>query len=187
MDHVHESAWWMTGPLIVLSVGAVFAGMLLHGSFIGPDWQEYWGLSIFNAPGNHVMHDMEEIPGWAALLPLLLAVAGIATAYWWYMFQPGIPAMMAERFGPVYRLFLNKWYFDELYDRIFVQPTFALSRVLWHVGDTEIIDGMPNGIAALAADGSRQVVKLQTGSLALYAFVMLIGVVALTTIYMLFR
>jgi NADH-quinone oxidoreductase subunit L len=59
--------------------------------------------------------------------------------------------------------------------------------VLWHVGDQEIIDGMPNGIAALAADGSRQVVKLQTGSLALYAFVMLIGVVSLMTVYLLFR
>jgi NADH-quinone oxidoreductase subunit L len=187
MDHVHESAWWMTGPLIVLSIGALFAGMLLHEAFIGPDWQQYWGLSIFNAPDNHVLHDMEFVPFWAHVTPLVLGLIGIAIAYWWYMFQPGIPAMMAERFGPVYRLFLNKWYFDELYDRLFVRPAFALSRVLWHVGDQEIIDGMPNGIAALAADGSRQVVKLQTGSLALYAFVMLIGVVSLMTVYLLFR
>jgi NADH-quinone oxidoreductase subunit L len=187
MDHVHESPLVMTGPLMVLAAGALFAGMLLHNAFIGPDWQQYWGLSIFNAPHNHVMHDMEEVPEWAALLPLILAIGGIALAYWWYMFNPAIPVRLAERFPAVHMFFVNKWYFDELYDRIFVQPTFRLSRFLWHVGDSEIIDGMPNGVAALAADGSRQVVKLQTGSLALYAFVMLIGVVALVSVYLVFR
>jgi NADH-quinone oxidoreductase subunit L len=187
MDHVHESPWVMTGPLMVLAVGALFAGMLLHTSFIGPDWQNYWGLSIFNAPDNHVLQDIEEVPAWASLLPLLLGIGGIAVAYWWYMFQPAIPARLAARFPAVYQFLLNKWYFDELYDRIFVKPAFALSRFLWHTGDAEIIDGMPNGIASLAADGSRQVVKLQTGSLALYAFVMLIGVVALVTVFLMFR
>ena len=131
MDHVHESPLWMTGPLMVLSVGALFAGMLLHNSFIGPDWQNYWGLSIFNAPHNHVMHDMEEVPEWAALLPLLLGIGGIAMAYWWYMFNPAIPARLAARFPGVYQFLLNKWYFDELYDRIFVQPTIPpVARVV---------------------------------------------------------
>jgi NADH-quinone oxidoreductase subunit L len=187
LDHVHESPLVMTGPLMVLAVGAVFAGMLLHQDFIGPDWQSYWGLSIFNAPDNHVLHDMEDVPAWAALLPLLLGIGGIAVAYWWYMFQPGIPARLAARFPAAYQFLLNKWYFDELYNRIFVQPTIRLSRVLWQVGDAGIIDGMPNGAASLAADGSRQIVKLQTGSLALYAFVMLIGVVFLITVFLLFR
>jgi NADH-quinone oxidoreductase subunit L len=176
MDHVHESPLVMTGPLMVLAAGALLAGMLLHTAFIGPDWQSYWGLSIFNAPSNHVMHNMEDVPEWAALLPLVLALGGIALAYWWYMFQPQIPVRLAARFPAVHQ-----------YDRIFVQPAFWLSRFLWHVGDSEIIDGMPNGVAALAADGSRQIVKLQTGSLALYAFVMLIGVVALVSVYLLFR
>jgi NADH-quinone oxidoreductase subunit L len=187
MDHVHESPLVMTGPLMVLAAGALFAGMLLHGAFIGPDWQQYWGLSIFNAPDNHVMADMEDVPRWAALLPLLLALCGIATAYWWYAFQPSMPARMAARFPAVYQFLLNKWYFDELYDRVFVQPTFRLSRFLWQTGDAEIIDGMPNGVASLAAEGSREVVKLQTGSLALYAFVMLIGVVALITVFLVVR
>jgi NADH-quinone oxidoreductase subunit L len=187
MDHVHESTVWMTGPLVVLAMGALFAGMLLHEAFIGPDWQVYWGLSIFNAPHNHVMHDMEEVAAWARLLPLFLGIGGIAVAYWWYMFQPAIPAKLAARFPAAYQFLLNKWYFDELYDRIFVQPAFRLANFLWKTGDAEIIDGMPNGVAAIAADGSRQVVKLQTGSLALYAFVMLIGVVALVTVYLVVR
>jgi NADH-quinone oxidoreductase subunit L len=187
MDHVHESPLVMTGPLMVLAAGALLAGMLLHTAFIGPDWQSYWGLSIFNAPDNHVMHNMEDVPEWAALMPLVLAIGGIALAYWWYMFQPQIPVQLVARFPAVHAFLLNKWYFDELYDRVFVQPAFRLSRFLWHVGDAEIIDGMPNGVAALAADGSRQIVKLQTGSLALYAFVMLIGVVAMVSIYLVFR
>jgi NADH-quinone oxidoreductase subunit L len=187
MDHVHESPLVMTGPLMVLAVGALVAGMLLHEAFIGPDWQQYWGLSIYNAPTNHVLAELDHVPLWAHSTPLILGLLGIAMAYWWYMFQPGIPVRMAARFPAVYRFLLNKWYFDELYDRIFVQPAFRLSSFLWQVGDAEIIDGMPNGVAALTADGSRQVVKLQTGSLALYAFVMLIGVVALVSVYLLFR
>ena len=187
MDHVHESPLWMTGPLMVLAVGALFAGMLLHYDFIGGGWPAYWGLSIFNAPNNHIMHDMEDVPAWAALLPLLLGIAGIAMAYWWYMFQPAIPARVAGAFPAVYRFLLNKWYFDELYDLIFVRPAFRLAGLLWHVGDAGIIDGMPNGIASLTVDGSRQAVKLQTGSLALYAFVMLIGVVALVSLYLVLR
>jgi NADH-quinone oxidoreductase subunit L len=186
MAHVHESPLVMTGPLMVLAVGALIAGFTLHNAFIGEDWRSYWGLSIFNAPSNHVLANIESVPLWASVLPLALGLLGIAIAYWWYMFRPEIPVRMAARFPGVYQFLLNKWYFDELYDRIFVQPTIRLSRVLWQVGDAGLIDGMPNGIATLAVDGSRQVVKLQTGSLALYAFVMLIGVVALITVFLLF-
>jgi NADH-quinone oxidoreductase subunit L len=187
MDHVHESPLVMTGPLMVLAIGALFAGMLLHEPFIGPDWQAYWGISIYNAPDNHVLAEMDSVPAWAHATPLVLGLLGIAMAYWWYMFQPRIPAMMAARYPGVYRFLLNKWYFDELYNYLFVQPAMKLARGLWQIGDAGVIDGMPNGLATLTDDGSRQVVKLQTGSLALYAFVMLIGVVLLLTIFLMFR
>jgi NADH-quinone oxidoreductase subunit L len=187
LEHVHESPPVMTGPLILLAVGAVFAGFLLKPYFIGEDWPAFWMGSIGQAAGNHIMHEMEEVPGIVSLLPSIVGLAGIAVAYWFYMFSPSIPGMLAARFGPVYRFLLNKWYFDELYDRIFVQPTFALARLLWHVGDETIIDGMPNGAASLAAGGSRQIVKIQTGSIAVYAFSMLIGLVLLVSIFLLFR
>ena len=87
----------------------------------------------------------------------------------------------------LFRSLLNKWYFDELYDRIIVQPVFRLSDMLWKVGDATLIDGVPNGLAELATDGSRQAVKLQTGNVAAYAFSMLIGVVALISVFLLFR
>ena len=87
----------------------------------------------------------------------------------------------------VYRFLLNKWYFDELYDRIFVRPAGRLARGLWQVGDAKLIDGVPNGIAALTSDGSAQVVRIQTGSIAVYAFTMLIGLVLLVSTLLLFR
>ncbi|HUZ64249.1 MAG TPA: NADH-quinone oxidoreductase subunit L [Acetobacteraceae bacterium] len=187
MAHVHESPLVMTGPLILLAIGAAVSGYLLHGFFIGGNWHAFWRSSIFNAPGNHIMTAMDHVPAWASLTPTVLGVLGIATAYLFYMFAPGIPAMLATRFAPIYRFLLNKWYFDELYDAIFVRPTIRLSRILWHVGDETIIDGVPNGAASLAVEGSVQVVKVQTGSIATYAFTMLIGVVLLVAVFLLFR
>jgi len=116
-----------------------------------------------------------------------MGLLGIATAYAAYMFQPWIPAWFARTFRPLYLLAYNKWYFDELYDFLFVRPTFWLARNLWQIGDATLIDGAPNGMAEIAAGSSRQVVKIQTGSIAVYAFVMLIGVVLLLGLYMLVR
>jgi NADH-quinone oxidoreductase subunit L len=187
MDHVHESPAVMTGPLIVLALGAALTGIVFHGWFIGEDWLEFWRGSIVNASTNTVMHDMEAVPLLASLLPALVGLVGIALAYVMYVFVPTLPARMAAAVPGLYRFVLNKWYFDELYDRVFLRPTQWLARVLWHVGDETLIDGMPNGIASLAADGSAQVVRIQTGSIAVYAFTMLIGLVLLVSIFLIFR
>ena len=96
-----------------------------------------------------------------------------------------MPVLLAEALQPLYRFLLNKWYFDELYNAVLVRPSLRLARLAWQVGDATLIDGMPNGIAALTADGSAQMVKLQTGSIAVYAFVMLIGVVVLSFVVLL--
>jgi len=101
--------------------------------------------------------------------------------------QPALPARLAAAVPRVYDFVLNKWYFDELYNAIFVRPAIWLARVLWQVGDAQVIDGIPNGIAALTSDGSAQVVRIQTGSIAVYAFTMLIGLVLLVSIFLLFR
>jgi NADH-quinone oxidoreductase subunit L len=187
MEHVHESPLWMTGPLMVLTVGAVFAGWAFVDYFIGPDNASFWAGSIFNRLSNHVLADRENIPTLISLLPTILGVFGIALAYVMYMFVPTIPARLAAQFGPVYRFLLNKWYFDELYNFLFVGPANWLARTLWHVGDETLIDGLPNGAASMAAGGSSQVVRIQTGSIAVYAFSMLIGLVLLVSIFLLFR
>jgi NADH-quinone oxidoreductase subunit L len=187
LEHVHESPPVMIVPLLFLATGAVIAGKLLAPLFIGDDWQAFWNGSIFNAPTNHVLADLETVPAWAEMAPLVFGLAGIGLAYVMYMAFPLLPMQLATKFRGIYLFLLNKWYFDELYDAIFVQPTIRLSRMLWQTGDATLIDGVPNGLAELAVDGSRQAVKIQTGSLAVYAFVMLIGVVLLVGIFLVSR
>ena len=186
MAHVHESAPVMTIPLIVLALGAIGAGWLFRGQLIGEDWAAFWNGSIAIGTDNHALRAMEGVPGWVSLAPTVVGLLGIATAYVFYMFVPAIPARLAAMFPAVYRFLAAKWYFDELYAALLVRPARALARMLWTVGDTRLIDGMPNGLAALAAGGSAGVVRLQTGSLALYAFVMLIGLVTLVGVFLLF-
>jgi NADH-quinone oxidoreductase subunit L len=185
LAHVHESPPVMTAPLVALAIGALAAGFALDAQLLGADWTAFWGSSITLAPTNHVLAAMEDLPAWVGLAPTVLALAGIALAYVFYMAAPDIPAKLARRFRPLYLLVLNKYYIDEIYDAVIVRPTLAVARVLWQVGDATLIDGVPNGIATPATDGSAQVVKLQTGSIAVYAFIMLIGLVVLSLVVLL--
>ncbi len=187
MEHVHESTPWMTIPLLLLAVGAVFAGWAFHEDFIGVDQVAFWAGSIHSGPNNHILVDIEHVPYWVSWLPTVTSFLGIGLAYVMYMLRPELPARLATMFAPVYQFLVHKWYFDELYDAIFVRPAMWLARQLWHVGDETLIDGMPNGAAALAAGGSAQVVKIQTGSIAVYAFTMLIGLVVLVSLFLLLR
>ena len=180
MAHVHESPAVMTIPLVLLATGALVTGFTFHDQLLGPDWVQFWGSSIQIAPTNHVLHDMEELPAWVTLAPTIVGLTGIFVAWLLYVAAPSVPMLLAAQFRWLYLFLLNKWYFDELYDKILVRPSFTLARLLWQVGDATIIDGVPNGLAALTADGSAQVVKLQTGSIAVYAFAMLIGLVVLS-------
>ena len=187
MEHVHDSPAVMMAPLLVLSIGALCAGFLLHSRFIGDAWQAFWAGSIFNGTQNHVLAAIEHVPGWVDAAPTVVGLLGIATAYVMYMAFPLLPMQLAQTFRPIYLLLLNKWYFDEIYDALLVQPAIRLARALWQTGDVTVIDGVPNGLATLTTEGSREVVKIQTGSLAVYAFVMLIGVVLLVGVFMVFR
>jgi NADH-quinone oxidoreductase subunit L len=184
--HVHESPPVMTLPLVVLAIGALLAGWLLKGQLIGVDWQHFWGSSIQIATDNHVLRDMENLPGWVSFSPLVFGLAGIATAYVFYVAAPDLPATLAQRFRPIYLFLLNKWYFDELYDALFVRRAMGLGRILWTYGDATLIDGVPNGLATMTEGGAGEVVKLQSGSIAVYAFAMLIGLVVLVSIFLLF-
>ena len=186
MEHVHESPPVMLVPLAALAVGALVEGFAFHAELIGADWQAFWGRSIFVRPDNRILTALEHGPTLVDLTPTLVGLLGIATAYVFYMVRPGIPVRLAEMFPAVYRFLLNKWYFDELYQFLFVNPARSLARYLWQVGDAKLIDGIPNGVAALTAGGSSRVVRVQTGSIAVYAFTMLIGLVFLVSIFLLF-
>jgi NADH-quinone oxidoreductase subunit L len=182
MEHVHESPAVMLVPLLLLAVGAMFAGAVFAPSFIGHHWEEFWNGAIVNAPGNEIMHHVHEVPGWVPLAPTIVGLGGIALAYVMYMFAPSLPGALANALPGVHRFLLNKWYFDELYDAIFVRPAQALARGFWKIGDVRIIDGVPNGLAASVAGAARQAVALQTGRVASYAFTMIVGLVLLVSL-----
>jgi NADH-quinone oxidoreductase subunit L len=117
--------------------------------------------------------------------PTLMMIGGFLVAYWFYVYDPEAPVRLAKRHEPLYRFLLNKWYFDELYDFLFVRPALRAGRFLWKRGDGWFIDGFgPDGVSARVIDVTRNVVRLQTGYLYHYAFVMLIGVAALITWFM---
>jgi NADH-quinone oxidoreductase subunit L len=187
MEHVHESPMVMLVPLLLLAIGAVIAGYALNGWFIGEAQRHFWNNSIFNQPANEIMHHLEQVPAAVEFAPLIVAILGIALAYTMYIARPDLPRTFAKHNKRLYFFLLNKWYFDELYDRIFVKPVMWLASFSWKIGDVTIIDGVPNGLAALAVEGSREAVKIQTGSLAAYAFAMLIGVVMLIGVFMYVR
>ncbi|ESY57687.1 MULTISPECIES: NADH-quinone oxidoreductase subunit L [unclassified Mesorhizobium] len=186
MHHVHESPPVMLVPLFILAAGALFAGVIFHGAFIGEGYTEFWKASLFTLPDNHILHDIHELPLWVELAPFVAMIIGFAVAWKFYIRSPELPRSVAANHRLLYAFLLNKWYFDELYDVLFVRPAKALGRFLWKTGDGTIIDGLgPDGISARVVDVTDRVVKLQTGYLYHYAFAMLIGVAALVTWMML--
>ncbi len=184
MSHVHESPKVMTLPLIALAIGAVVVGYLGFEAFVGEGRAEFWRASVLVLEGNDTIEAAHNVPDWVKLLPLVMAVGGIALAWLMYIRRPDLPARLAQRFRPVYLFLLNKWYFDEFYDWAFVRPAHVLGRGLWKSGDGALIDGVgPDGVAAAALDLARRFSRLQTGYLYHYAFAMLIGVAGLVTWY----
>ncbi|MBN9081987.1 MAG: NADH-quinone oxidoreductase subunit L [Rhizobiales bacterium 62-17] len=182
----HESPQIMLIPLYVLAAGALFAGLLFRDAFIGEGLEGFWKKALFFGPDNHILHDMHNVPEFVAHVATYMMLGGFIVATLMYVFYTDAPRKLAERHGMLYRFLLNKWYFDELYDRIFVRPAFWLGRLFWKEGDGRIIDGLgPDGISARVIDVAGRVVKLQTGYVYHYAFAMLIGVAAFITWYLL--
>jgi NADH-quinone oxidoreductase subunit L len=186
MAHVHESSWSMLLPLFVLAIGAILAGYLFHDFFVGHERAEFWRDSVLVLPAHDSIAAAEHMHGVLEFVPLIAGVLGIVTAYLCYSIEPDIPARLSMQYRSLYQFLLNKWYFDELYDRLFVRNAFSLGEGLWRTGDGRIIDRFgPDGVAAATRELSREASRLQTGYLYHYAFAMLIGVVALVTWYLL--
>ncbi|WP_294136323.1 NADH-quinone oxidoreductase subunit L [Sphingobium sp.] len=179
--HPHESPWVMLVPLIVLSLGAVFAGFLFHDQFIGAEGGiEFWkGALSFDS---HLMHAAHEVPTWVKFAPFTVMLTGLLIAWLAYIKNTDWPQRFVATFTGLYSFLLNKWYFDELYNFLFVKPAFAIGRFFWKFGDVGFIDRFgPNGLAALVVQGNKVTRRLQSGYLYTYALVMLIGLAAAAT------
>jgi NADH-quinone oxidoreductase subunit L len=186
-EAAHEPAKVMLIPLAVLAAGSILAGLPFLELFAGSGVKEFFGDSIRFAASNHVLEEMEKTPFWISLLPSVAMLIGWGVAIRFYLQRPSLPVELARQHAGLYQFLLNKWYFDELYDLIFVRPTLWLARVLWRYGDGWLIDGFgPDGISAGVVYITRNVaMRLQTGYLYHYAFAMLIGAALAITWFML--
>ncbi|HBS51277.1 MAG TPA: NADH-quinone oxidoreductase subunit L [Rhodobacteraceae bacterium] len=217
-EHAHESPWTMLAPLGVLSLGAIFAGMIWYSDFFGKtnEVAKFFGTpyeqvgaeeaaayaeanpkaselkyrfggapgegGIYVAPDNHVLHDAHYVPTWVKLSPFIAMLIGLAVAVWFYLLNPSMPRRLAETQRPLYLFLWNKWYFDELYDAIFVKPALFIGRFLWKHGDGSTIDGAVNGVAmGIVPFFTRLAGRAQSGYIFTYAFWMVLGIAALVT------
>jgi len=179
LAHAHEPPWTMGLPLILLALGALLLGEVFAHLFIGAGQADFWRGSIVTHEATH------EAPVWVAFAPTVAMALGFATAWYFYITNPLVPFGLAKRFRGAYLFLLNAWYFDALYEAIFVRPAMRLGRFLWKTGDGTIIDGIgPDGVSARVIDIANRAIKLQSGYIYHYAFAMLIGVAALITYFL---
>ncbi len=172
-------------PLYALGLGALLAGLVFSRLFVGEGAHEFFKASLYYGPANHIMAALEDTPPLVHFLPTIMMIGGFVAALYFYILAPGTAERWAQALPGLYRFLLNKWYFDELYDVLFVRPAFWLGRAFWKGGDQNTIDRFgPDGVAARVIDVTNRVVRLQSGYLYHYAFAMLVGVAALITYYL---
>ncbi|OYQ28705.1 NADH-quinone oxidoreductase subunit L [Sandarakinorhabdus cyanobacteriorum] len=176
--HPHESPISMLIPLFVLGGGALFAGLIWHENFVGAEeGASFWrGSLAFN---EHLMHAMHEVPAWVRWTPSIAFFVGLLSAYYYYIRHPDLPAWWSRELNGLYQFLLRKWYFDELYNAIFVKPALWFGRMFWTRGDQQTIDRFgPNGAADVVVAGAGLARRFQSGYVYSYALVMLVGLAA---------
>ncbi|HEY8191017.1 MAG TPA: NADH-quinone oxidoreductase subunit L, partial [Alphaproteobacteria bacterium] len=208
MAHIHESPTIMIAPLIILATGAIFAGAFFYNPFVAGEhepapahaeaqhheehasvwnYDAFWGSSLRVLPENNTLQAAHHVPEWAKLLPTAMGVLGISLAWVVYIWRAGIAARIAAMAGPLHQLFFRKWYFDEIYDAVFVENAWRIGQVFSLKGDRRIIDGYgPDGVALVSQNAGAAAGRFQSGYLYHYAFVMMLGLVALVS-WIIFR
>jgi NADH-quinone oxidoreductase subunit L len=181
-DNAHESPNVMLVPLYVLAVGAVLAGVVFYGMF----FHDVEHIEHFFAGSLFVDHELIEgahhVPLWVKWSASIAMIIGFVTAWYMYIRRPDVPGKLAAANPGLYKFLLNKWYFDELYDTIFVKPALWIGNAIWKGFDDWLVDGkIAEGLGRRVQNVTSWVVKLQSGYLYHYAFAMLIGVAALLT------
>jgi len=186
MHHVHESPNVMLIPLYILALGALFSGLIFHEYFFGEAYGDFWKGALFLASDNEVLEHHHHVPLLVQWSSFIAMAVGFVVAWVMYIRSPWMPSYLASQNDGLYKFLLNKWYFDELYDLIFVRPAKWLGTFFWKEVDGGIIDRFgPDGIAYSVVSVTNRFVRVQSGYLYHYAFAMLIGIAALVTWMML--
>ena len=180
MKHVHESPKIMVVPLLILSIGAVFSGMVFYDYFVGDSMKNFWQQAIVILPYHQALENAHHVPLWVKILPIMVGLLGIMIAYLFYIKKPDMPHIIATKCRPLYMLSYNKWYVDELYHVIFTKTSFVLGAFFWNRGDKKTIDALgPNGLSLSSLKLGTIAGKAQSGYVYHYVIVMIIGVCAL--------
>ena len=178
INETHESPLVMLTPLVFLSAGAIFSGYFFKSIFIGHDSNEFWQSSIFFL--NEIKHGV--IPLWFLLITPILVLISIPISFYLYILKPKILEDFKNTNMPLYNFLLNKWYVDEFYEKVFVNPAKKIGSFFWKKGDVGIIDRFgPDGVSKLVKIISNKTARFQTGFIYDYAFVMLLGLSILLT------
>ena len=181
---IHESPKVMLFPLFILSIFTIFSGVFFVDYFMYHDYQYLWQSSIYLSENNHVIESIHYVPKWVKYSPLVMMVIGLITAIIFYLLYPKVPKFLSSQFNPLYKFLLNKWYFDEIYEFIFVRNISRIGNFLSNFGDKRIIDGLgPDGISLRVMDIAKQISRVQTGYIYHYAFAMLIGLMLFITYF----
>ncbi|AGA64261.1 LOW QUALITY PROTEIN: NADH-ubiquinone oxidoreductase chain L [Liberibacter crescens BT-1] len=182
INHIHESPWVMLVPLYVLSIGAIFSGFLFQDFFFGEKYEFFWKGALFTSSENHILEAHHFVPIWVKLCPFIAFFAGFISSFIMYIIFPSLPGKLSRNQSVLYNFLLNAWYFDQIYDFLFVRPAQRFGFFLWKKIDAFIDNFGPNGLASVVRFITKRVVRLQTGYLYHYVFAMLIGVVVLVAI-----
>ena len=181
---IHESPRVMLFPLVILSILTIFSGIYFADYFMSHDYQFLWQSSIYLSENNHVIESIHYVPKWVKYSPLVMMILGFITASIFYLIYPNIPKFLSTQFNFLYRFLLNKWYFDEIYELIFVKNISKFGNFLSNFGDKRVIDGLgPDGISIRVMDIAKQISRIQTGYIYHYAFAMLIGLMIFITYF----
>ncbi len=180
-DHAHESPLSMLIPLFVLAAGSIFAGIIGSKIYhmVAAEGNFFSGAIFVREGKADLLEEIHHAPFLVKISPLIVGVVAIALAYIFYLVKKDWPAKLANALKPLYKLSLNKWYFDEIYDMILVKPTKKLGDFLWKIIDMKIVDGLPNGAAAFCKVMAGRISKLQTGYLYSYSIWMVLGLISL--------
>ena len=178
INETHESPVVMLVPLVILSIGALFSGYIFKDTFIGHQSTDFWQNSIF------FLKELtnKSIPLWFLLITPTVVLASIPISFYFYIINPKVLEDFKNTNMPLYNFLLNKWYIDELYEKVFVNPLKKIGSFFWKKGDIGIIDKFgPDGISKLVKIIANKTGRLQTGFIYDYAFVMLLGLSILLT------
>lgn len=186
-NNAHEVSFSMSIPMLILGAASIVGGFMLLPYYIGSQQTYFWANAIINSSNNHMMNLIHHTPEIIAKIPLILGISGIIIAYICYILLPNVPIKLATSMNKFYHFLLNAWYFDKLYEFIFIRPYTALSKALWKIGEKEMIQEVPIIFAQFTNRSAKGIAWLQNGSFALYAFTMAIGLVVVVTTFLIYH